>query len=99
MNQGKLEAELPPTLNIPTHPSFNVTDSEVINVIGPVLTANVAPQVTACNASVSSSVTTSNPTCPANTPTITSTTKSSKKPHLVSLSRPRILQIERDAQC
>jgi len=79
MNQGELEAELPPTHNISTLPSYNSTESEVINAPGPVVTASVAPPVTACNTSVSSLVTPSNPTCPTNTLTSSSTSKTSKK--------------------
>jgi hypothetical protein len=46
---------------------------------------------------VSSSITPSNPTHPANTLTSISTSKAAKKLHLVSLSRPRIQQTEREA--
>lgn len=48
MNQGDLEEELPLPLNLLMLPSFNVTESGIINAPSPVL------QVTTCNDPVNS---------------------------------------------
>ena len=68
VNQGVLEAEVPPKLTIPMLPSINTTEDEVVNPPCPVGTAHVAARVT----------TPSNPTCPTNTPISSSISKASK---------------------
>ena len=87
VNQGMLDAEVPPTLTIPTLPPTNASGGELVNPPCPVVTAHVTAPVT----------TPSNPTHSVNTPASSSASKASKKLLLVSLSRRRIRQTERGA--
>ena len=69
VNQGMLDAEVPPTLTIPPLPPINASGGGVVNPPCAVVTAHVAASVT----------TPSNPPRSANTPASSSASKASKK--------------------